>query len=219
MSYSHNSHLPDLYTKEASLSQESQRSLDNGIVKDPIDKLRLLCFSRGQTGILQLARSFRNMDDDGSKALNFDEFKTGIRDTGLNCSDDEIYEMFNSFDQDDNGSISMTEFLLKLRPPMNDRRINIINKAFDKMDNTGDGVITVADLRKVYSVKEHPKYESGEMSSDEILKEFLKNFEGKGGVSDDMVTKEEFMDYYASISATIDNDTYFDLLLRTAYKL
>ncbi len=33
-----------------------------------------------------------------------------------------------------------------LQPPMSDSRVGIIKKAFDKLDKTGDGKITVHDL-------------------------------------------------------------------------
>lgn len=212
-------HRPDLFSNQSTLMKQSQRTLDDGLPKDPLDRLRLLCFSRGATGMLGLARSFRNMDDDGSKTINMDEFVTGMRDTGLDCSDAELQQMFQSFDTDGSGSINMTEFLMKLRPPMNQNRIDIINRAFKKMDTSGDGVITIDDLKHVYSVKEHPKYQTGEMTATEILKDYLKNFEGCGGNDDDVVTHEEFMNYYASVSASIDNDGYFDLMMRRSFKL
>lgn len=105
-------------------------------------------------------------------------------------------------------------------------RLDIINKAFEKIDNNNDGIITVDDLKNIYCVRDHPKYLSGDFTEKEILEQFLNNFRDEEEMEEDKkkkkeakVTKEEFINYYATVSASIDNDAYFDLVMRRAYKL
>jgi len=55
------------------------------------------------------------MDDDDSHALNLEEFTKGLRDSGLDLSDEEAAEVFASVDKDGSESINIDEFLLALR--------------------------------------------------------------------------------------------------------
>ena len=55
------------------------------------------------------------MDDDGSKSLIFEEFSKGVRETGLDCTDDECRIMFENFDKDGSGTVNIDEFLMAIR--------------------------------------------------------------------------------------------------------
>lgn len=50
-------------------------------------------------------------------------------------------------------------------------------EAFRKMDTTGDGVITIEDLRGVYNPKYHPKFQNGEWTEDQVFRKFLDSFD------------------------------------------
>lgn len=66
---------------------------------------------------------------------------------------------------------------ISLQPPMSNARKEIIMQAFRKLDKTGDGVITIEDLRGVYNAKHHPKYQNGDWTEDQVFRAFLDNFD------------------------------------------
>ncbi|ESO00246.1 hypothetical protein HELRODRAFT_83340 [Helobdella robusta] len=184
---------------------------------DLIEILRAQCLSRGAAGIKGLAKVFQIMDDNGNKRLDFNEFKKGLHDYGVDIANADCSKLFEMFDKDRNGSIDFEEFLQLLRPPMSMSRRKTVMEAFRKLDKNGKGFVIVEDLKNLYSVKKHPKFISGEWNEERCLKEFLESFELNG--HDEKVTEEEFISYYSGVSASIDNDAYFDLMMRKAWKL
>ena len=55
------------------------------------------------------------------------------------------------------------------------------------------------------------------MTKDDIFNEFLEAFGDKDG--DGTVTKDEWYEYYAAVSASVDDDEYFVTMMNNAWGL
>uniref|UniRef100_A0A6J0SK02 Calcyphosin isoform X1 n=1 Tax=Pogona vitticeps TaxID=103695 RepID=A0A6J0SK02_9SAUR len=183
-----------------------------------LDKLRAKCLERGASGIMGLARFFRNMDDNRSKTLDLEEFRKGLQEAGVPLEQGDMEEVFSLCDKNKSGMLDFDEFLEALRPPMSKARKDVIGDAFQKLDRTGDGLVTVEDLRGVYHCHGHPKFKSGEWTEDQVFRAFLDNFDSPGD-KDGKITAEEFLNYYSGVSASIDSDEYFVDMIKSAWKL
>ena len=60
---------------------------------------------------------------------------------------------------------------------MSKTRKDVILQAFRKLDKTGDGVVTIEDLKGVYNPSQHPKFKNGEWTEEQVFLQFLKNFD------------------------------------------
>ncbi len=85
------------------------------------------------------------------------------------------------------------------------------------LDRSGDGLVTVEDILAIYDASYHPDFISGRKTEKEIMLEFMQVWETHK--KDGIVTLEEFEDYYKDISASIDGDNYFELMIRNAWHI
>ena len=186
---------------------------------DPIlDSLRQQLRNSGADGICGLARKFRIMDDDGSGTLDLEEFRKAMKESRLNLTERQLKHLFLYFDKDDSGGITYDEFLVGIRGVLNKRRREMVHLAFAVLDKRGEGKVELEDFRQLYDCTHHPDVLAGKRSVEECLKEIMSNFE-VGGDVDGIITSEEFESYYSNVSASIDSDDYFELMIRNAWHI
>jgi len=171
----------------------------------------------GVAGIAGLGRIFCIMDHDRSGSLDADELKAGLIRYGLPLDDEDIETLIDVVDNDGNGTIDYNEFLRALRGDLSARREQMIWMAFDVMDKDGSGVIDVGHAINVFNASQNPDVISGRVSEEECLKQFLGHFEGVE--KDGVVTRDEWIEYYRNVSASIDEDDYFELMMRNTWHI
>ena len=93
----------------------------------------------------------------------------------------------------------------------------MVEKAFAMLDRDGSGVITIPDIAGIYDVSMNPEFLEGRKTRDEILTDFLGNFEGAKGNNDGKITKQEFVDYYTDLSMSTPSDEYFVRMMESSW--
>jgi Ca2+-binding EF-hand superfamily protein len=186
--------------------------------RSAVERVRQKIAERGGlNGIRTLGRIMRTMDDSGDRRLDREELKWGLKDYGVDMSDRDLDTVLGAFDRNGDGLINFDEFLRGIRGRLNARRRTLILLAYDVLDKDGSGVVDIKDIQAAYDVSEHPEVKAGKKTPDEALEDFMAQWEGTK--KDGVVTKEEFLDYYKDVSASVDDDDMFELIIRNAWHI
>uniref|UniRef100_A0A7S2BS95 EF-hand domain-containing protein n=1 Tax=Florenciella parvula TaxID=236787 RepID=A0A7S2BS95_9STRA len=108
-------------------------------------------------------------------------------------------------------------FLRMIRGDLNDYREKLVRAVFDKMDNGHTGMLTQDNIAEAFRTSHHPDVRTGVRSETDVLREFTATFEDSA--PDGIVTWEEFKEYYANMSASIESDAYFGVMINAAWGL
>ena len=173
--------------------------------------------AQGAKTIRSLGRCFNAMDTDKNRKVDAQEFFVGLNQCGCDLTKEETDCLLSHFDTNADGCVNFDEFLVCIRGCLNANRQECVDAAFCKFDRDGSGCITAADLRGCYACASHPKVVSGEITEDEAFLEFLSNFGDKN--NDGRITKQEWNDFYAAVSSSVDHDDHFMALMQTSWNL
>jgi Ca2+-binding EF-hand superfamily protein len=131
----------------------------------------------------------------------------------------ELQALVKFYDVDGDGNISYEEFLSGLREELSERRVNMVKKAFALLDRDRSGKIQINDIDGIYDVSMNPEFLEGKKTKNEILAEFLNNFDGARGNNDGCITWNEFYDYYSDLSMSTPSDEYFVRMMESTWQI
>ena len=139
-------------------------------------------------------------------------------------SPEECRKLFDLFDINGDDSISYDELMRSVIVEMSPIRKALVKKAFDKLDDNKNGILELDDIKRFYNAKQHPDVKARKKTEDEVLGEFIDTFELHHSLKhpdqkDRKITPKEFQEYYNNVSASIDNDQYFELMITNAWNL
>jgi len=101
---------------------------------------------------------------------------------------------------------------------MNERRRNMVIKTFAMLDKTGDGRITIEDVKDIYDVSGSPDFTESRLTKEQIVSNFINSFEGKQGNKDGVITLDEFISYYSDVSQSIPGDEMFISMMEQSWQ-
>jgi len=190
--------------------------------KSVIAKMRevLLYRTGGFPSMKGMGRQFGIIDRDNSGELDREEMDIMLEKFfnhwEIKFTPDEKKSLFTFFDRDNTGFINYNEYIRSVRGDMNEFREDLVLKAFAILDSNGNGLVTKEDIRAKYDVSKNPDVMKGKLTQSDAFDLFIANYDTN---QDGTIDQAEFIDAYQWISASIDNDDYFELMMRNAWHM
>ena len=186
-------------------------------IEDLLKDIKGRLLERSSFGIRGLSRIFKAMDDRGDHKLDVDDFRWGLIDYGITVAKDEAQQILKHMDTNNDGTVDFDEFLRFLRGDLNDFRKNLIEQAYDKLDVNKDGQVKLDDIAQIYDASQHPDVLEGKKTEDDVFMEFMDKWDTQE--KDGIVTLDEFFDYFKDVSASIDSDEYFEVMMKNSWNI
>eukprot|EP00667_Euglena_gracilis_P006636 EG_transcript_6693 len=198
------------------LLQQPIRPLKTGVPIVDLIKLKIIQ-RKGRAGFRALNSLFRRLAEDGKDRLSRHDFLRVLQDFGLGLNPVDVEQLLVHFDVGLSGYVSGTEFVQAMQGEVPAHRMELIFQAYRLLDRHCKGHVTLEEVERLYDGSHHPEVLAGQKTSRDVLQEFMKGWADKR--MDSVVSESEFLEYYRDLSAAIDYDPYFELVLRNAWHI
>ncbi|GAQ80547.1 hypothetical protein KFL_000560360 [Klebsormidium nitens] len=176
-----------------------------------LEKAREQLQLQGARGIEGISRAYRLCD--GSGYIAYDAFQDAARFMGLDLQNEEINSLWEKYGSDQ--GMNFVAFLEGIRGKLSDKRMELVEAAFNTLDADRQGYLSVDAIKAAYDSRCHPAVMEKKLTEDEALVGFL----ATSFASLDSVSLLDFIEYYSLLSFGIKSDDYFELLIMKAWNV
>ena len=206
--------------EDENVKEKENEELDH--VDELILNIRNKLSKRGLLNLINLESRCRELDEDNTQELDIKLFSQICKEFDFGLSEEEIEELFISFDKDERGMINYDDLIRVIRGELNENRKSLIQNVFKHLDIDNKGYLTVEELLNLYQPKKSFEFSEENKNEEEAMNIFEQSLKGNHKYlnGDEANIKnidiEEFEDFYESVSLMIPNDELFrNIILRT----
>jgi len=185
-------------------------------------RFRNSIISRGPRSILGLERQFKVYTK--NETLEIDEFKKAVENFRLKVSQEDLEEVFKELDKAGEGKVLFDDVMRVILDKMSTKRRQCVEAAFNNIDKDRDGVINKEDIARIFEGWKHEDAKSRKVRADDMLNDVLETLNNstslhRGVKCDGRYLREEFVNYFEYISACTPNDSDFEHLFTTLWRV
>jgi Ca2+-binding EF-hand superfamily protein len=184
----------------------SASNISNTDVDLIMQDLRAGLMRRGPEAFIKLRRLLQQRDFNKGGRVSIFDLTESLRFLGRGVRDGDVVKMTRKYDPEDTGTVNYHEILKELRGgEMPAQRVKVCRDAFDKIGQQhGTSRVTLLDLKRHFRTRNDPAVRTGKLSEDESVSKFLDTFFNAGVTDKQIVTWEDFLEYYACVGAAFD---------------
>ena len=135
----------------------------------------------------------------------------------INISLNDLKLLFNALNKNNN-IMQINKLINLIKGNLDEKRKIIIVTTFENIDFEKKGEISIQSLKEMFNAKNHPDVLKGIKSQEGVFEQFCYSIDLYCEVNDvqknGYLTLEKFVDYYSGVSACIQDDDYFENLLK-----
>lgn len=183
-------------------------------------------FSKGALNIFYLIKAFKNVDFNNSQTVSHQDFYNILMNLNCDFNENEILNLFGSFDIKNIGYISYIDFIRIIRGQLDDNRKKYVSNVFKFLTSSLNPKIKelpFSYLISKFSPENHPDLLTDMKTKEQIIHEFKTSFEinhifycNKALV--DGVTEEEFIEYYSFLGPFSSTEKHFFEIIDSAWR-